>query len=162
MAYARQLHDAGDLPAGSFETHFTFAQALTESAGIAKKCLLVISLPASDTPGSPHVQAEDVEVGGERGRAALARLRNAVGRVEASWRPASAEEGFEIVRRRLFEPLVEQAQFVARDTVARAFFDFYRTQQQEFPRECRDSDYEKRLKAAYPIHPEIFDRLYND
>ncbi len=103
-----------------------------------------------------------MEVGGERGRAALARLRNAVGRVEASWRPASAEEGFEIVRRRLFEPLVEQAQFVARDTVARAFFDLYRTQQQEFPRECHDSNYETRLKAAYPIHPEVFDRLYND
>lgn len=26
----------------------------------------------------------------------------------------------------------------------------------------RESDYEKRLKAAYPIHPEIFDRLYTD
>jgi hypothetical protein len=82
--------------------------------------------------------------------------------VEASWRQASAEEGFEIVRRRLFQPLVERDQFVARDTVARAFFDFYRTQHQEFPPECRDAEYEKRLKAAYPVHPEIFDRLYND
>ncbi len=162
VAYARQLHDAADLPGGSFETHFTFAQALTESAKLAKHCLLVISLPASDTSASPHAQADDVEVGGERGRAALDRLRNAVGRVEASWRPASAEEGFEIVRRRLFEPLVEKEQFVARDTVARAFYDLYRTQHQEFPPECRDSDYEKRLKAAYPIHPEVFDRLYTD
>ncbi|MCI0622286.1 MAG: DUF499 domain-containing protein [Acidobacteria bacterium] len=162
VAYARQLHDQSDLPAGSFETHFTFAQALTESAKLAKQCLLVISLPASDTTGSPHAVADDVEVGGERGRAALDRLRNAVGRVEASWRPASAEEGFEIVRRRLFEPLIEQPQFVARDTVARAFYDLYRTQHQEFPLECRDSEYEKRLKAAYPIHPEVFDRLYND
>jgi predicted AAA+ superfamily ATPase len=162
VAYARQLHDQSDLPAGSFETHFTFAQALTESAKSAKQCLLVISLPASDTLGSPHAVANDVEVGGERGRAALDRLRNAVGRVEASWRPASAEEGFEIVRRRLFEPLVDKAQFVARDTVARAFYDFYRTQQQEFPPDCRESDYEKRLRAAYPIHPEIFDRLYSD
>lgn len=162
VSYARQLHDQGDLPAGSFETHFTFAQALTESARMAKQCLLVISLPASDTSGSPHAVADDVEVGGERGRAALDRLRNAVGRVEASWRPASAEEGFEIVRRRLFEPLVEQAQFVARDTVARAFYAMYRTNHQEFPPECRESDYEKRLKAAYPIHPEIFDRLYTD
>ena len=162
VAYARQLHDQSDLPAGSFETHFTFAQALTESAKAAKHCLLVISLPASDTAGSPHARADDVEVGGERGRTALDRLRNAVGRVEASWRPASAEEGFEIVRRRLFEPLVEQAQFVARDTVAKAFYDLYRTQHQEFPPECRDSDYEKRLKAAYPIHPEVFDRLYTD
>jgi predicted AAA+ superfamily ATPase len=162
VAYARQLHDAADLPGGSFETHFTFAQALTESAKAAKKCLVVVSLPASDTGGSPHTRADDVEVGGERGRAALDRLRNAVGRVEASWRPASAEEGFEIVRRRLFEPLVEKEQFVARDTVARAFFDQYRTQHQEFPPECRDADYEQRLKAAYPIHPEIFDRLYTD
>ncbi|RMD62695.1 MAG: ATP-binding protein, partial [Planctomycetota bacterium] len=32
VAYARQLHDQSDLPAGSFETQFTFAQALTESA----------------------------------------------------------------------------------------------------------------------------------
>lgn len=162
VAYARQLHDAADLPGGSFETHFTFAQALTESAKLAKQCLLVISLPASDSSASPHAQADDVEVGGERGRAALDRLRNAVGRVEASWRPASAEEGFEIVRRRLFEPLVEKEQFVARDTVARAFYDLYRTQHQEFPPECRDPDYEKRLKAAYPIHPEVFDRLYTD
>ncbi|MGH2395578.1 MAG: DUF499 domain-containing protein [bacterium] len=162
VAYARQLHDAPDLPGGSFETHFTFAQALTESAKLARQCLLVISLPASDTAGSPHAQADDVEVGGERGRAALDRLRNAVGRVEASWRPASAEEGFEIVRRRLFEPLVEKVQFVARDTVAREFYDLYRTQHAEFPPECRDADYEKRIKAAYPIHPEVFDRLYSD
>jgi predicted AAA+ superfamily ATPase len=162
VAYARQLHDQSDLPAGSFETQFTFAQVLTESAKLAKNCLLVISLPASDTTGSPHAQTEDVEVGGQRGREALDRLRNVVGRVESSWRPASAEEGFEIVRRRLFEPLADPVQFKDRDVVARAFADFYRTQQAEFPPDCRDADYEKRIKAAYPIHPEIFDRLYTD
>ena len=162
VAYARQLHDQGDLPAGNFETHFTFAQALTESAKLAKNCLLVVSLPASDTVGSPHTQADDVEVGGRRGREALDRLRNAIGRVESSWRPASAEEGFEIVRRRLFEPLIEQSQFVARDTVAKAYFDCYRGQHREFPPECRDAEYEGRLKAAYPIHPEVFDRLYTE
>lgn len=162
VAYARQLHDQSDLPAGSFETQFTFAQALTESAKLAKNCLLVISLPASDTQGSPHAQVDDVEVGGQRGREALNRLRNVVGRIESSWRPASAEEGFEIVRRRLFEPLSDPSQFRDRDVVARAFVDFYRAQQQEFPPECREVDFEKRMKAAYPIHPEIFDRLYTD
>jgi predicted AAA+ superfamily ATPase len=162
VAYARQLHDQGDLPGGSFETQFTFAQALTESARLAQKCLLVISLPASDTTGSPHTHADDAEVGGQRGREALDRLRNVVGRIESSWRPATAEEGFEIVRRRLFEPLSDPVQFRNRDVVARAFADLYRTQAQEFPPECRDSDYEQRLKAAYPIHPEVFDRLYND
>ena len=53
VAYARQLHDQSDLPAGSFATQFTFAQALTEAAKAAKNCLLVISLPASDSGGSP-------------------------------------------------------------------------------------------------------------
>jgi len=162
VAYARQLHDQSDLPAGGFETQFSFAQVLTESAKLAKGCLLVISLPASDTAGSPHTQADDVEVGGQRGREALDRLRNVVGRVESSWRPATAEEGFEIVRRRLFQPLSDPAQFKSRDVVARAFADLYRTQHQEFPPECRDADYEKRIRAAYPIHPEVFDRLYND
>jgi len=162
VAYARQLHDQSDLPAGGFETQFTFAQVLTESAKLVKNCLLVISLPASDTVGSPHTQADDVEVGGQRGREALDRLRNVVGRVESSWRPASAEEGFEIVRRRLFEPLADQAQFKDRDVVARAFAELYRTQHQEFPPECHGEDYERRIKAAYPIHPEIFDRLYTD
>ncbi|HUW40193.1 MAG TPA: Swt1 family HEPN domain-containing protein [Rectinemataceae bacterium] len=162
VAYARQLHDQSDLPAGGFETHFTFAQALTESAKAAKNCLVVISLPASDESGSPHTLADDAEVGGERGREALVRLRNVVGRVESSWRPATAEEGFEIVRRRLFEPLGDAAHYKDRDLVARAFADFYQSQQQEFPPECREADYEKRIKAAYPIHPEIFDRLYAD
>ena len=162
VAYARQLHDQSDLPGGSFETQFSFAQALTESARLAKNCLLVISLPASDTAGSPYTRADDAEVGGQRGREALDRLRNVIGRLESSWRPASAEEGFEIVRRRLFEPLRDPAQFKDRDVVARAFADLYRGQAQEFPPECRDSSYEQRLKAAYPIHPEVFDRLYTD
>ena len=162
VAYARQLHDQSDLPAGGFETQFSFAQVLTESAKLAKNCLLVISLPASDTSGSPHTHTDDVEVGGTRGREALDRLRNVVGRVESSWRPASAEEGFEIVRRRLFQPLADPEQFKQRDVVARAFADFYRTNQAEFPPETRDATYEQRLKAAYPIHPEVFDRLYTD
>ena len=162
VAYARQLHDAADLPAGSFETHFSFAQTLTESARAANHCLLVISLPSSDTATSPHAQGEDEEVGGLRGRAALSRLKNVIGRVESSWTPASTEEGFEIVRRRLFEPLSEREHFTARDNVSRTFADFYRAQQQEFPTECRDADYERRLRAAYPIHPEVFDRLYTD
>jgi predicted AAA+ superfamily ATPase len=162
VAYARQLHGTADLPAGTFETHFTFAQALSEAAKAAKNTLLVVSIPASE---STHQKSDrnvtDIEVGGERGREALARLKNAIGRVEASWRPASPDEGFEIVRRRLFQPLTGD-QFVTRDTVARAFVDLYGSQQQEFPSECREADYERRIKMAYPIHPEMFDRLYSD
>ena len=123
----------------------------------------MISLPASDTSGSPHTQADDVEVGGIRGREALDRLRNVVGRVESSWRPATAEEGFEIVRRRLFEPLAEPDAVQAARRRRRAPSPTSTTRSSaEFPPECRDADYEKRIQAAYPIHPEIFDRLYTD
>jgi predicted AAA+ superfamily ATPase len=164
VAYARQLHDQSDLPGGGFETQFSFAQALTESVKLADRCLLVVSLPASDTAdGSPRTaSSDDIEVGGQRGREALDRLRNVIGRVESSWRPASMEEGFEIVRRRLFEPLTDPDQYRLRDHVARTFYDTYRTKHQEFPPECRDGDYERRMQAAYPIHPEVFDRLYTD
>ena len=35
----------------------------------------------------------------------LESLKHVVHRVDAPWRPAAAQESFEIVRRRLFEPL---------------------------------------------------------
>src|SRR5207247_8781809 len=114
-------------------------------------------------PASARAEdTDDGEGGGQGGREALDRLGNVVGRVESSWRPASAEESFEIVRRRLFEPLADPAQFKDRDVVARAFADLYRTQHQEFPPECHDADYAKRMRSAYPNQPEIFDRLYTE
>ncbi|MBF2000219.1 MAG: DUF499 domain-containing protein [Synechococcales cyanobacterium M58_A2018_015] len=151
VSYARQLHEQSDIAGGSFETQFTFAQTLSESAKNAKNTLLVVSIPSSD-----------IEIGGDRGKEALDRLKNAIGRVESPWRPASAEESFEIVRRRLFQPITDPNLFVQRDVVIKAFMDMYRTQGQEFPSECKEADYERRLKAAYPIHPELFDRLYTD
>ena len=84
-----------------------------------------------------------------------------MGRIESSWRPASVEEGFEIVRRRLFQP-IDAARLADRDATAKAFADYYRSQAAEFPTECREPAYERRLRAAYPIHPELFERLYRD
>lgn len=150
VAYARQLHYEKDLPAGTFDTHFTFAQTLSESAKNADRTLLVVSIPASD-----------IEIGGNRGQEALERLKNAIGRVESPWRPATAEESFEIVRRRLFQD-ISSDHYVARDAVIRAFSELYQSQPQDFPAECREGHYRRRLEEAYPIHPEFFDRLYSD
>jgi predicted AAA+ superfamily ATPase len=162
VAYARQLYsEPGKLPAGTFDTQFTFAQALTECVKAARRALLVVSIPASEEGRTDGPAVSDIEIGGEMGRRALARLKNAVGRVESSWRPANADEGFEIVRRRLFQPLTGDG-FAARDAVARAFAELYAAQHNEFPPACREGDYERRIKLAYPIHPELFDRLYGD
>lgn len=163
VAYARQLYGREGLPGGSFDTQFTFAQTLTEVAKAVPGVLVVISIPASSdgkVDGEPATPST-LEVGGENGVEALKRLQNVVRRVADQWRPATAHESFEIVRRRLFEPPNAAA---SRDiaAVARAFFNFYAGHGGELPREVLSQDYERRIKDSYPIHPELFDRLYED
>ncbi|MHB1534670.1 MAG: ATP-binding protein, partial [Acidimicrobiales bacterium] len=148
------------LPGGTFDTHFSFAQMLTEAVRSLERALVVLSIPASDASSGPG-SGSTIEVGGAGGRAALERLRSVIGRMESSWRPASAEESFEIVRRRLFQPIAVE-RLPDRDATARALGDFYRGQANEFPVECREAAYVERMKRAYPIHPELFARLYED
>jgi predicted AAA+ superfamily ATPase len=162
VAYARQLHDSKDLPAGDFETHFTFAQALTEAVRASENALLVVSIPASDDPNSQNESVSDLEVGGMRGRESLKKLENIIGRSEIPWRSASAKESFAIVRRRLFAEPSDPTRFRARDAVVRAFAEFYRKNKNEFPSETAQAGYEDDLREAYPVHPEIFKRLNDD
>ena len=62
---------------------------------------------------------------------------------------------------RLFEEpdAAAQADIAA---VARVFTEFYARHRGEFPNGVAEPAYEERIKAAYPIHPELFDRLYQD
>jgi hypothetical protein len=150
VGYARQLYGRDDLPGGSFDTHMTFAQALSDAAKSVKNAMLVVSIPQSS-----------IEVGGEAGKEALERLANVIFRQEASWKPASAEEGFEIVRRRVFDDVpAEHAR--ERDAVVNAFGDLYQKFSADFPLEAREAGYRRRLQSAYPVHPELFDQLFNN
>ncbi|MEU9887670.1 Swt1 family HEPN domain-containing protein [Sphaerisporangium sp. NPDC051011] len=162
VAYARQLYGREDLAAGTFDTQFTFAQTITEAVKAVPGALLVVSIPASS-----HAEAENgimgsaLEVGGVNGRAALDRLQNVIRRVARQWQPARAHESFEIVRRRLFEePDAKAKAEIA--AIAKQFWKFYNDHKGEFPRECSETSYEERIRNAYPIHPELFDRLYED
>ena len=94
-----------------------------------------------------------------RGVAALQALEKTFGRVQALWKPVATEEAFEIVRRRLFEPIKD---LKARDAVCRAFADAYIAEGAKLPSETQEGRYYDRLTQAYPIHPEVFDRLYED
>jgi len=165
VAYARQLFDSRErlLAGGSFETQFSFAQTLADAAIAVPGALLVVSLPVSDDPARPGATpiGSEAEVGGVAGQEAARRLGNVIGRTETSWRPASADESFEIVRRRLFQG-VPAEMIRHRDGTARAFGEFYRSQAADFPAETREPAYVERIKAAYPIHPELFARLYED
>jgi hypothetical protein len=167
VAYARELYERGsELPGGSFDSQFGFAQALTEAARGTDGALLVVSIPASEgasesSAGGTGPGVSSLEVGGVAGREALARLTNVVGRQAEHWQPAKGDESFEIVRRRLFQPLADDA-VVQRDATAEAFGELYRANRADFPAECSEMAYVDRIKTAYPIHPEVFDRLYED
>ena len=148
VAYLRQVYKVEGLPSGSFDANLSFVQSLTEAVKASPGTLLVASLPASQ-----------IEVGGEGGQEALARLKQTFSRVESSWRPASQEESYEIVRRRLFKEIPGD-KFHHRDNTLKQFAKLYRENSDDFPQGCADEDYRRKLEKAYPIHPELFDQLY--
>ncbi len=148
VAYIRNLPQSPGLVAGTFDSNLTFVQSLTEAVKRCRRSMLVASIPESD-----------IEVGGPAGKAALERLEHTFGRLEAIWKPVGATEGFEIVRRRLFTPVKDAA---ARDEACRAFMALYDENPADFPPETKEAGYLDRLRSAYPIHPELFDRLYED
>jgi len=148
VAYLRQIYRVEGLPSGSFDANLSFVQSLTEAVKASPGTLLVASLPASQ-----------IEVGGEGGQEALARLKQTFSRVESSWRPASQEESYEIVRRRLFKDIPGD-KFHHRDNTLKQFAKLYRENANDFPQGCADEDYRRKLEKAYPIHPELFDQLY--
>lgn len=160
VAYARALLGKENLAAGTFDTQFTFAQSLTEVAKSTPGILLAISIPASHD-GDDRARGNVEEVGGEDGQAALKRLQNVVRRVADQWRPASSMESYHIVRQRLFQAPDADAQANINAT-AKAFVEFYTQHSADFPKEARDYRYEERIRQTYPIHPEMFDRLYED
>lgn len=162
VAYARSLVGREDLAGGTFDDQFTFAQSLTEAAKGTSGVLLAISIPASETGDDSQMAAGSAEeVGGTHGLEALTRLQNVVRRVADQWRPASSDEAYHIVRQRLFTNPDAKA-LASIGASAKAFVEMYRKYSDDFPREARDTAYENRIRQTYPIHPELFDRLYED
>jgi predicted AAA+ superfamily ATPase len=162
VAYARSLFAREDLAGGTFDDQFTFAQSLTEAVKGTPGVLLAVSIPASESGDDAQPAVGNAEeVGGAHGLEALRRLQNVVRRVADQWRPASPNEAYHIVRQRLFT--VPDAEALASiGATARGFVEMYHRYADEFPREARDGGYEERIRQTYPIHPELFDRLYED
>ncbi len=148
VAFFRQLDEGKTLKAGSLDTNLSFIQALTEALKAVPNAILLGSLPESD-----------LEIGGAMGQRALNSLEKYFARVESVWKPVGSDEAFEIVRRRLFDSPGSRAEI---EGISRQFSDFYRAHSSKFPLETQSNAYFERLCQSYPIHPEIFDRLYED
>ncbi|MBY5703004.1 ATP-binding protein [Rhizobium leguminosarum] len=142
--FARQLDD------DRFEAFLSFIQSLTEAAKMVPGILIVGSLPESKA-----------EAGGERGERALLRLEVVFGRVQSPWLPASGDETYEIIRRRLFQSLDTEGE-KAREETVKAFYNLYKSNAAEFPPAAKEARYLELLRLSYPIHPELFDRLSKD
>ena len=137
VAFAKQLEGI------RYEAFHAFLQSLTEATKMTPGALVVGSLPESKK-----------EAGGEDGAEALERLEKLFGRIQSAWTPASGLETFEIVRRRLFEPLDQEGKKV-RDATVQAFIRSYRANASDFPPRARERSYQEEMLRAYPIHPEV-------
>lgn len=148
VAYAKKLFGVDGLPAGSYDNFVTFIQEITEAARASENSLVVASIPESD-----------IEIGGNAGKKVLETIEHTFGRMESIWKPVAANEGFEVVRRRLF---LDCKNPDARDAVCEAFSQLYQDNSTDFPMESKEVEYRDRMISCYPIHPEVFDRLYGD
>lgn len=148
VAYIRQFEENKSYTGGTYDSNLSFLQALTEALKAVPSAVLLASLPESEK-----------EAGSQRGVNALRTLEHYFARVQALWKPVATEEAFEIVRRRLFTNISDRS---VAESVCRAFADYYIANSNDFPHETQESRYYERLLNAYPIHPEVFDRLYED
>ena len=144
VAYLRNVDALGG---GAYGAHLTFFQALTEAAKRNPKVAVLVSIPESD-----------IEFGDARGAEIANQISNIFQRIGAPWQPLDHHEAFEVVRRRLFGDSLNAEE---RERTCRAFAAMY-GESTDFPSETRESSYLTRLEQCYPIHPEIFDRLYLD
>ena len=148
VSYVRQFDEGQKYAGGTFASQMSFLQALTEAASQVPTAMVLATLPESN-----------LELGGQRGKETLNHIEKTFGRIEAIWKPVSTEEGFEIVRRRLFQPVLDAN---TRDDVCRAFAEIYPQGGGSYPSDTHKSTYLDKLRTAYPIHPEVFERLYTD
>ena len=148
VVYIRQFVESQALTGGTFDSNLSFIQSLTEAAKLVPNAVVLASLPESNS-----------QAGGPRGVAALQSLEAVFNRVQALCKTVAPEEAFEIVRRRLFEPIRDAK---ARDLACRAFADAYVAERAKVPQETQETRYFDRMVQSYPIHPEVFTQLYEE
>ena len=65
VAYARELYEKSNVPGGSFDSQFSFAQTLSEAVKGTPGAVFVVSIPASEgSATSDEAAASSLEVGG--------------------------------------------------------------------------------------------------
>jgi len=121
-----------------------FFRHLTGAVSATPRCALIATLPASTL----EIGKEDEED--------FRRLKMMLQRVERTRQLAEGEEIYEIVRRRLFDNIGSAD---VHRQVAGAFVEYYRQNEDVFPRGVASKAYGNKIERAYPFHPEFLDVL---
>ena len=148
IEYLQQFPEGRSLIGGSYESNLSFLQTLITVAHTVSTAVLLVTLP----------QAEG-EISNQRGMTILRTLEKTLDTKHASWQPVTNDEVFEVVRCRLFDPVRDPAAY---DTVCHAFAKIYQEEGAKLPPDTQENNYLELLIRAYPIHPEIFTRFYQD
>jgi len=127
-------------------TTLTFVQQLTEAVSNCPHAMLVVTLTSQ--------LAEFLDENAER---AYASLEKVMGRVETIKTPVEGQEIYEVIRRRLFEDLGDEAH---RRTTVETYWTMYQKLVDDVPAACREPSYRERMMVAYPFHPELISALY--
>ena len=126
----------------------SFMQELTEAVAKVKRCVAVITLPASVQEVANSPQAEAI----------LQSLESRVARVGTNTKPVADEEIFEVIRHRLFEgigvPEVTKG-------VLNSYTTMYHKLWSELPSRTNKAEYALMMERSYPFHPELINIFRN-
>ena len=125
----------------------SFTQQLTQAVQQVPGVALVATLPAS------HLEVSSPE----KGQEILNRLERRFGRMGADRKPVADDEIYEVIRRRLFETLGDEAKH---KKAADAYAKMYQQHRSDVPPEATKGTYRQRILSAYPFHPSLIDALY--
>lgn len=124
----------------------TFLQELSVAVANCPHACMVATLTSQ--------LAEFMDVDAER---AYESLEKVLGRIEKVRQTVEGAEIYEVIRRRLFEDLGDEADHRA---AAETYWTTYQKLGEDIPSGCREIAYRDDMVRAYPFHPELISVLY--
>lgn len=122
----------------------SFIQELSEAVTSIDNCVLVATLPASESEVANSQQASQI----------FKSLSDRLDRIGADTKPVTDDEIFEVIRSRLFEDLGDEKCI---DEAVSKYFKMYQSHHTELPQKAVTTEYKNILKKSYPFHPELID-----
>ncbi len=124
----------------------SFVQELSEAVSSVNNCVMVATLPASESEVATSPNATQI----------LTSLSNRLSRVGQDTKPVEEDEIFEVIRRRLFEDLGSEKEM---DQVVSHYSHMYEelSIMNEVPPHAAKTNYRDLMRKSYPFHPELID-----